>query len=67
MDLRLTLALAAGALAIAVFSGWMGAKPPNPHKGPRLIPHRLIMVTATAILLLLLVHAVNLLGVRTGR
>ncbi|MFN3523589.1 MAG: hypothetical protein ACK4YQ_15185 [Phenylobacterium sp.] len=67
MDLHLTLALAALALAVAVFSGWRGARPPNPHKGPRLAPWRFIMVTSATVLLLLLVHAVNLLGVTTGR
>jgi len=67
MDLPLTLALAAALLALAVFSGWMGARPPNPHKGPRLLPYRLIMVTAAAVMMLMLVHVVNLLGVTTGR
>ena len=62
MDLHATLVACAG-----VFAGWRGARPPNPHKGPRMIPWRLIMVTAAAGLLLMLVHAVNLLGVTTGR
>ena len=67
MDLPVTLALAALALAVAVFSGWMGARPPNPHKGPRLAPYRFIMVTSATVLMLLLVHVVNLMGVTTGR
>lgn len=67
MDLPLTLAIAAALLVVAVASGWAGARPPNPHKGPRLLPYRLIMVTASAVLILMLVHVVNLLGVQTGR
>ena len=67
MDLPVTLTLAAAALVVAVFSGWMGARPPNPHKGPRLAPYRFIMVTSATVMMLLLVHVVNLMGVTTGR
>jgi hypothetical protein len=67
MDLNLTLALTAAFLAVAVFAGWRGARPPDFLKGPRMIPWRFIMVTAAAGLLVLVVHLVNLLGVKTGR
>lgn len=67
MDLPLTLSLAAGFLALAVFAGWRGARPPNFAKGPRMAPWRFIMVTASTAALFLVVHAVNLLGVKTGR
>jgi hypothetical protein len=67
MSLALTLAIAAGLLALAVFAGWRGARPPNPLKGPRMIPWRFIMVTAAALLLPMVVHIVNLLGMSTGR
>jgi hypothetical protein len=67
MTLTLTLILAAVALATAVACGWMGARPPNPLRGPRMMPYRLIMVSAAACLLMLVVHVVNLLGVTTGR
>ena len=67
MDLNLTLGLTAAFLAVAVFSGWRGAQPPDFLKGPRLIPWRFSMVTAAAGLLVLIVHLVNLLGVKTGR
>ena len=66
MSLPLTLAIAATLLALALFSGWRGARPPNPFKGPRMIPWRLIMVTCAALLLPMLVHILNLLGVATG-
>lgn len=67
MSLTETLALAAAFLALAVFAGWRGARPPNPLKGPRMVPWRPIMVAAAVGLILMLVHAVNLLGVTTGR
>ncbi len=67
MTLSVTLGLIAAFLAIAVFAGWRGAQPPDPLKGVRMAPYRLIMVTAAAAVLILLVHLVNLLGVKTGR
>lgn len=67
MTLPVTLSLIAVFLAIAGFAGWRGAQPPNPLRGVRMAPHRLIMVTAAAAVLILLVHLVNLLGVHTGR
>lgn len=67
MTLNQSVALCAALLAIAAFAGWRGARPPNFVKGPRLAPWRLIMVTAAALALFLMVHIVNLLGVRTGR
>jgi hypothetical protein len=67
MELPLTLSIAAALLAVAVSAGWRGARPPNPHRGPRLMPWRLIMVTAAAGLLAMLVHLVNLLGLTTGQ
>lgn len=67
MGLTTTAALLAAAAAIAVFSGWRGARKPDLFKGPRLIPWRVIMLTSAAMAVLLLVHLVNLLGVTTGR
>lgn len=67
MDLTLTLAFVAAFAAVAVFSGWRGARAPDLRRGPRLAPWRLIMVTSAAGLILMLVHLVNLLGVPTGR
>ncbi|MGA0607925.1 hypothetical protein ACO2Q0_18195 [Phenylobacterium sp. VNQ135] len=66
MDLRTTLAILAALAATALFAGWRGAQPPNPHKGPRLAPWRFIMLLAAAGAVLMAVHAVNLLGVTTG-
>jgi len=66
MDMPVTLGLAAGFLALAAFCGWMGARPPNLIKGPRLIPYRLIMLLAAAGAILMLTHVVNLAGFKTG-
>ncbi len=46
MELPLTLTLAGGFVAMAVFAGWRGARPPNPHRGPRLVPWRFLMLLA---------------------
>ena len=40
------LAVAVALAALAGFAGWRGARPPDPMKGPRLIPWRPIMVLA---------------------
>lgn len=61
-----TVAIVLAAALIAVLAGWRGARPPDLRRGPRLIPWRLIMITAAAFALLGLVHAANLLGVATG-
>lgn len=62
MDLKLTIALFLGFAALAGFAGWRGARPPNPMKGPRLIPWRPIMVFAAAAAVLLLVQAERAVG-----
>jgi len=63
----LTAALAAGLAAFALLAGWRGAQPPNPLRGPRLAPWRFLMALAAVGVLVLMVHLVNLAGVRTGR
>lgn len=67
MSWTATLVSLAVALAIAVFCGWRGAQAPNLVRGPRIVPYRLIMVLSATWGLLMLVHAVNLLGFTTGR
>lgn len=67
MTLPVTLMAAAALAALAAFAGWRGARPPDPFRGPRMIPWRAIMVTAAAFLLVVVVHLLNLLGVKTGR
>ena len=66
MTFTLTSILAAAFAALAALAAWRGARPPNPLKGPRMMPWRLIMLTSAALALLMLVHLVNLVGVTTG-
>lgn len=67
MDYPFTLSLLAALVAVAVFCGWRGALPPDPMKGPRLMPWRPLMVLSAAGALLMLVHLANLVGLKTGR
>jgi hypothetical protein len=67
MSLFPTLGLAAALVALAVFAGWRGARPPDPRRGPRLTPWRFLMTLAALGAVVMVVHVVNLLGVRTGR
>lgn len=62
MDLRLLIALGIGFAALAAFAGWRGARPPNPMKGPRLIPWRAIMVFAAAAAVIVLVQVEQAVG-----
>lgn len=60
-DRNWTLVVAALCAALAAFSGWRGALPANPLKGPRLMPWRWLMLFATAAAVLALVHYLQLL------
>jgi hypothetical protein len=66
MDLPLTLSAAVAFLALALVCGWMGARPINVLKGPRMIPWRPLMMACVVGFMLMLVHLFNLLGVQTG-
>ena len=57
-----TLIALASALALALLFGWLGARPPRPHRGPRLIPYRFLMLLAGVGVVLLLVHVKELAG-----
>ena len=67
MGWPLTLIIAALAAAAAVASGWAGSRPPDLQRGPRLMPYRFMMLLSAMVVLLMVVHALNLLGVTTGR
>jgi hypothetical protein len=67
MTLPLTLAITLALLGLAVFAGWRGSRPPDLIRGVRMIPWRGIMVSASAGVLFMVVHLVNLLGFTTGR
>ncbi|MGH7019499.1 MAG: hypothetical protein ACREEY_06455 [Brevundimonas sp.] len=65
MSPSLTLTLLAVSTAVAVLSGWRGARPPDLSKGPRMMPWRFIMLVAGALAVLLLIHLASVLGGRT--
>ena len=67
MDLTITLSLGGALLAVTFLAGWMGARPPDLRRGPRMIPYRFVMLLGAAGLVVVLVHLVNLMGVTTGR
>jgi hypothetical protein len=67
MDWPITLTLAASAAVLTGLFGWLGARPPDLARGPRLVPWRLLMVLSAVGLILMLVHMANLAGVATGR
>lgn len=62
MGLTVTAALLAAAVALAIFAGWRGSRPSQPHRGVRMVPWRLVMVMAAALMVLLVVHLAALLG-----
>jgi Kef-type K+ transport system membrane component KefB len=66
MDLPLTISAAVVFLALALVFGWLGARPINVLKGPRMVPWRPLMMVCVVGLMLMLVHLFNLLGVQTG-
>jgi drug/metabolite transporter (DMT)-like permease len=61
MTLPVTAVLAGLCLALTVLFGWLGARPPRPHRGPRLVPWRFLMLLAFTGMVALLVHVVALL------
>lgn len=63
MDLTTTLLLIAAFLALAVFTGWRGARRWDPSQGVRMIPWRLIMLLSGAAIFLLAIHLGTLMGV----
>ena len=66
MDFGPTLGVALGAATLAALFGWLGARPPNLSRGPRMIPYRFLMLLSTVAVILMLAHLVNLAGITTG-
>ncbi len=64
LDLPLTAILAVVCLLIAAGSGYMGAKMPDPKRGPRMVPWRFVMLLAVLAVLVLAVHLLTLLGLK---
>jgi hypothetical protein len=67
MDWTTTLTGLVVATAGMLLFGWLGARPPDPLRGPRLAPYRLMMLVAAAAALLFAAHLLALAGVSTGR
>jgi len=67
MNFTVTLSLTGVGLGLTLLFGWLGARPPDFKRGPRLLPYRFLMLLAGAWTLLMLVHLANLAGLDTGR
>jgi len=66
MTLNLTLICLALSAATAAAAGWMGARPPDLRHGrTRLMPWRFIMLLAATVTIILIVHTLTLLGLKT--
>ena len=63
----LTLALLGAGLGVLALAAWRHGRPPEPAKGPRMIPWIMILLVAATWSLVMLVHLANLLGFHTGR
>jgi len=66
LDLIPTLSLMAALSVLTLLAGYMGARPPS-HKGPRLIPWRMIMMFSATAVIILLVHLLTILGLKQDR
>ena len=62
MDLPVIAGLAGACLLLAVFCGWRGSRPPDPTRGPRMIPYRVLMLLFAAVVLILLIWIANMSG-----
>ncbi len=67
MTFATTLGLGGALAALAAFAGWRGARPPNPMRGPRMAPWRLIMLLAAALAIVCLFTAAQILGLGPPR
>ena len=65
LTLPLTVILTIVCGLFAALFGYMGARPMNLHKGPRMVPWTFLMLLAFTATLFLLVHLLNLIGIQT--
>ena len=61
MSLPVTADLDGFCLALTILCGWFGARPARPHRAPRLVPWRFLMLLSFTGMVALLVHVVSLL------
>ena len=59
MSTATSLELGFALAALGAFAGWRGARPPNPMKGPRLVPWRAIMLLCATLALILIFGAIR--------
>ncbi len=65
LDLPLTGVGIAVCVALAVLFGWLGARPLDITKGPRMVPWRFFMLLCVAAAIVLLVHLLTVVGFKT--
>ncbi|MDC7682813.1 hypothetical protein PQU92_05970 [Asticcacaulis sp. BYS171W] len=66
MTLPLTLICLGGFALLALVSGWLGARPPDfRSEKPRLMPWRFIMLLSVTVTIILIVHTLTLLGLKS--
>ncbi|MEM9964646.1 MAG: hypothetical protein AAGC58_04795 [Asticcacaulis sp.] len=66
LTLNTTLIWLSALAVTAAFSGYMGARPTSlKQTGPRMVPWRFIMLLAVTAAIVLLVHLLSLLGLKT--
>ena len=63
MSVPAVFAIAGASAAIAAFAGWRGALPPNPMRGPLLVPWRFIMVLGASAAILTLFLGLQMMGI----
>ena len=67
MEWNITLSFIGVSLAATVLSAWQSGRPRKDSVNARWIPWRFVVLVSGAILLLAVVHAINLMGIETGR
>jgi hypothetical protein len=67
MELTLTLAAAGVAAALTAFGSWKSGRPRKDSVQGNWISWPMVTILAGAALLLSVVHAINLMGIHTGR
>lgn len=63
MSMSTSLELGLAFAVLGLFAGWRGARPPNPLRGPRMIPWRFIMLLCAAGALILVFGALRKAGI----
>jgi hypothetical protein len=64
LDLPVTIGLIALAAALAALFGFIGSRPPDLSKGPRMVPWSFLMLLCVAAAVVLLVHLVTMVGIK---